>query len=186
MPDLADFIVVAGRLLLIKSKSILPNMVLSQEEEGEIKDLEKRLLFYREFRKARQSISKLWQNGEPLVGRPYFLNHLSDIKVFYPAKNMGLDSLNLAIVDIFKDFEKIIGEKVVVKDKIISLEEKIKEVLRRLEGIEKEDFNNLVKSKSRLEIIVLFLAILHLARERLVSLEQTDSFSNIIVKPNKA
>jgi segregation and condensation protein A len=182
MPDLADFIAVAGRLLLIKSKSLLPDLALTPEEEGEIKDLEKRLLFYAEFRKAKRTINRLWQSGEKLHTRPYFLNHLSDLKVFYPAKNASLESLNEAINKIFKEFEGIINEKVVVKEKIISLEEKIKEILKRFESIKEDNFENLAKSKSRLEIVVIFLAILHLAREQLVSLEQSNSFSNIIIK----
>jgi len=36
---LADFIVVASRLILIKSKTLLPSLELTEEEEGEIKDL---------------------------------------------------------------------------------------------------------------------------------------------------
>ena len=46
---LADFIVVASRLLLIKSKAILPSLALTEEEETDIKDLEMRLKIYREF-----------------------------------------------------------------------------------------------------------------------------------------
>lgn len=184
MPDLADFIAVAGRLLLIKSKSLLPDLVLTPEEEGEIKDLEKRLLFYAEFRKAKRTINQLWQSGERLRARPYFLNHLGDLKVFYPAKNASMESLNEAAAKLFKEFEGIINEKVVVKEKIVSLEEKIKEILKRFESVKEDDFENMAKSKSRLEIVVIFLAILHLAREQLVSLEQSDSFSNIIIKPS--
>src|SRR5260221_679919 len=47
---LADFISVASRLILIKSKSLLPDLVLTGEEEMEIKDLEKRLALYRDLR----------------------------------------------------------------------------------------------------------------------------------------
>lgn len=183
MPDLADFIAVAGRLLLIKSKSLLPDLVLTSDEEGEIKDLEKRLLFYAEFRKAKRTINRLWQGREQLHARPYFLDHLSNLNVFYPAKNTSVESLNESISKIFKEFDGIISEKVVVKEKIFSLEEKIKEILKRFENIREDNFENLAKSKTRLEIVVIFLAILHLAREQLVSLEQSDSFSNIIIKP---
>src|SRR3989344_8157637 len=51
MPDiLSDFIVVASRLLLIKSKVLLPNLELTQDEEGDILDLEHRLRIYREYK----------------------------------------------------------------------------------------------------------------------------------------
>jgi len=41
--DRAEFIVVASTLLLIKSRSLLPNLALSEEEEQNISDLEERL-----------------------------------------------------------------------------------------------------------------------------------------------
>ena len=49
---LADFVAVAARLLLIKSKVILPTLELTQEEEADIHDLEYRLKVYREFKVA--------------------------------------------------------------------------------------------------------------------------------------
>ena len=63
---LADFLVVASRLLLIKSKALLPNLILDQEEEQEIRDLEERLKIYREFKAARNYLKNLWQE-QPLV-----------------------------------------------------------------------------------------------------------------------
>ena len=38
--EIASFIVVAATLILIKSKSLLPNLSLTSEEEGDIKNLE--------------------------------------------------------------------------------------------------------------------------------------------------
>ena len=45
--DSADFILVASTLLLIKSKSLLPNLELTVEEEENIGELEKRLALYK-------------------------------------------------------------------------------------------------------------------------------------------
>ena len=45
--DSADFILVASTLLLIKSKSLLPNLQLTEEEQGSIEDLENRLASYK-------------------------------------------------------------------------------------------------------------------------------------------
>ena len=55
---LADFLVVAAKLLLIKSKALLPDLKLTQEEETEIKDFTRRLIICKEFiEKNRGSIS---------------------------------------------------------------------------------------------------------------------------------
>ena len=53
---LADFLVIAARLILIKSKSLLPTLELSSEEEKDINDLKKHLEIYRLFKEASQNI----------------------------------------------------------------------------------------------------------------------------------
>ena len=53
--DLADFLVIASTLLLIKSRSLLPSLVLAPEEETEIMDLETRLKIYKLY-KDRKSV----------------------------------------------------------------------------------------------------------------------------------
>ena len=50
MSDSADFILVASTLLLIKSKSLLPNLPLTEEEQGSIEDLENRLSAYKKYK----------------------------------------------------------------------------------------------------------------------------------------
>src|SRR5262245_24863161 len=49
---LADFVVVAARLLVIKSKVLLPGLELTEEEKVDIADLENRLKIYQEFKLA--------------------------------------------------------------------------------------------------------------------------------------
>ncbi|MFI5205325.1 MAG: segregation/condensation protein A [Candidatus Paceibacterales bacterium] len=60
---IADFVAVASRLVLIKSKALLPGEKLTLEEESEIKELEERLKIYKEFRPVPISL-----------GRKYYLN----------------------------------------------------------------------------------------------------------------
>src|ERR1035437_4870141 len=49
--EISSFIIVASTLILIKSKSLLPNLNLTLEEEGDIHDLEERLRLYELFTK---------------------------------------------------------------------------------------------------------------------------------------
>src|SRR3989338_4236017 len=49
--QISSFIIVASTLILIKSKSLLPNLDLTAEEEGNIHDLEERLRLYELFSK---------------------------------------------------------------------------------------------------------------------------------------
>jgi chromatin segregation and condensation protein Rec8/ScpA/Scc1 (kleisin family) len=69
-----------------------------------------------------------------------------------------------------------------IREKIVTLEEKISEVLGRIQRGGDTQFSNLTGEKSRADMIVVFLAVLHLAREQLVLLEQIENFSDIMVR----
>ena len=56
--EVSSFVLVASTLLLIKSKSLLPNLDLTTEEEGDIKNLEERLRLYELFTKLGGNIKK--------------------------------------------------------------------------------------------------------------------------------
>jgi segregation and condensation protein A len=178
---LADFISVASRLILIKSKSLLPDLELSVEEESDIKDLEKRLIIYQEFRSAKKNIEFLWNSKNRSHARPFF-GGLESVKVFYPGKKVGTNSLAASLASIFETVKKLTAETETIREKIISLEEKIKEIVSRMQEKGEMSMSRLSESKDKSEIIVIFLAILHLAREQLVRLEQGANFSDIMIK----
>ena len=66
--ELADFLVIASKLLLIKSHCLIPTP--NQEDEQEIEELEKRLRLYREFVRAGAAINQLWNRHAELYTRP--------------------------------------------------------------------------------------------------------------------
>src|SRR3989338_1295198 len=68
--ELADFLVVAAKLLHIKSKTLLP--VVDFEEEENTDDLTEQLRMYREFVKASQVISHLMVRNDTFIpGRKF-------------------------------------------------------------------------------------------------------------------
>lgn len=190
-PLLTDFIVIASRLILIKSKSLLPNLTITDEEQGEIRDLEERLKMYREFKPTQKLIQNLWRKGNIEFGRPYlFIRRFMEAggfqedssAAFYPGTNLNLGGLTESLERIFADFKKFELETKVIEEKIVSIEEKIKEVVGRLQESGAAAFSDLSQAKSRSEIIVIFLAILHLAREQMIFLEQKGYFSDIMIQ----
>src|SRR3990167_8700851 len=95
---LADFLVIASRLILIKSRSLLPILVLSDEEEGDIKDLEERLKIYQKFRALGQELGHFAKDRAPYFSREYFLNlplvyGEQGRTIFYPPKNISSEEL---------------------------------------------------------------------------------------------
>jgi len=201
---LADFIVIASQLLLIKSKSLLPNLRLTEEEEKDIKDLQYRLHFYQQFKPAMTYFKKLWERNNSSYARPLFSNLFnpkqSQSIFFYPAENIKIEELYKAINKIFENIKEVL-ESEVIKTSLISLEEKIEEILKRLSADSrgprsrasslrgrlnadkcgKIGFNELITGRSRSEIVVLFLAVLHLLANQLIRVEQKQKFESIMI-----
>lgn len=183
---LADFVSVASKLIFLKSKYLLPGLALTDEEEADIKDLEARLHIYQQLKPAIKLINRLWQTSHRSFSRPYFLGrgtgNIPGQTMFYPGGDLDTEALAAAIHSIFDSIKTYDLETETIREKIVTLEEKISEVLGRIQRDGEMHFNNLSGEKSRGEMIVVFLAILHLAREQLVLLEQMDNFSDIMVK----
>ena len=180
---LADFVVVASRLLLIKSKAILPSLELTQEEEEDIKDLEARLKIYKEYKEASVLVQRQWNRRQSSYGRELFANLLI---VFYPSKNLTVSALENHLLELIQELKALVPEQQTVKKAIITIEMKVKELLERLKEQAQHSFQTLAQEKPRLEIILLFLAILHLIRDRIVVAEQKDRFSDIMVRKSEA
>ena len=56
----AEFIVIASTLMLIKSRSLLPQIALTDEEEESIHDLEDRLVFYAKVKELAAGLKKIF------------------------------------------------------------------------------------------------------------------------------
>ena len=60
MGESAHFILIASTLLLIKSKSLLPELNLTEEEKGDMKDLELRLKIYQRIKESSKYVQELF------------------------------------------------------------------------------------------------------------------------------
>ncbi len=186
---LADFIVVASRLILIKSKSLLPELELSGEEERDIQDLEQRLALYKELKAAQKHIAVLWKKGGIAAARPYFLRAQASLgrgegeeaAVFYPGSKVTPGNLAAALAAVQTGLQKFILETETIEETVVSLEEKMRSIVARMEVAAEMTLKTLGEG-SKSDLIVAFLAVLHLAREELLVLEQAGQFSDIIVR----
>lgn len=177
---LAEFLVVAAQLMLIKSRTLLPSLTLSEEEESSIEELERRLMEYKKIKEVMKDLQKLEQQGQKIYSRQAY-EGLDPI--FYPPPKLTLERLAAAFADFLKalpKLEKLAEEKI---KKIISLEDKIKHIRAFLIGAVEKSFSEIVRgAHEKIEVIVSFLAILELAKQRFVDLEQRDLFSDITVR----
>lgn len=178
---LADFVVIAAKLILIKSKALLPNLELTKDEETEIKDLEARLKIYNEFRIAAQHIKTLSEKGARSYSRP-LLAALEKQTVFYPPQELKLSDLSRAALNLADLLKKIVPEPQKIKSAIITIEQKIEELLQRFQTAAEHSFKEVTKSQPKTEIVIFFLAILHLLKDRIIDIEQKGQFEDILIK----
>lgn len=177
---LAEFLVVAAQLLLIKSRSLLPQFQVSPEEEESIAELEQRLAEYQKLKALSLELGRMATGGVKSFSREAYAGLPP---VFYPPKKFGVPILAQAfqaVIAALPKIEKLVEEKI---KKIISLEEKIRELQSMLREKVERAFSEIVAgAKEKVEVIVSFLALLELAKQKLVSIEQKGLFGDIIIR----
>lgn len=182
--DSADFILVASTLLLIKSKSLLPNLQLTEEEQGSIEDLENRLASYKKYKELTVGIGKMFGNFL------YFAEEKKRVSVgFFPTSDISLLSIKNALLEVLQNMPAKIEElpKVVV-EKIISLEEMIGNLSERIKTSLRTSFSDFagVGKAEKINIIVSFLAMLELVKQGMVRVNQDKHFEDIQIEGENA
>jgi len=179
---LADFLLVAGKLILIKSKAILPILELEKEEEEDIEELKARLKEYQKFKEIAKELIKMESRKKMFFSRQSY----SGMKtIFCPPKKLSILDLQNIFESVLDKLPKVeILAKETIK-KIISIKDKI-EYLKKslLERINLTFQSAIVDRKDRVEIVVTFLAMLELVRNNVVVVEQEKMFGEIKIKNN--
>ena len=177
---LADFLVIASRLILIKSRALLPTLEITDDEEENIEDLKRQLQEYKKFKELAKSLSRMAKKKYISYSRPAYFSFQS---VFYPPRNVGKK-------DIYKSFSRFLSklpepEKIAeqVIREVVSLEDKIKQIKESLKERAEFAFEKMLnKNSSSEETIVSFLAVLELVRQQIVDVHQDKIFQEIILK----
>lgn len=177
---LADFLLVAGKLILIKSKAILPMLELEKEEEEDIEELKARLIEYRKFKEISKEIKKLESRKKMFFGRQ---SYLGVEKVFCPPENISAQDLAKAFDDVVSKFPDISRLKRETIKEVISIKDKIEHILRNLSSkIEMTFKQTVLGARNKVEVIVTFLAMLELVKKNLIVIEQQEMFGDIKIK----
>lgn len=180
MADTASFVLIASTLVLIKSKSLLPTLTLSEDEQGSIDDLELRLKIYKEFREISKKI-------ENIFGRNIIYSGLSNKRfdpIFSPPPGLNIDQLKNAMHDVLKNLPiKDEPVKTTVR-KIISLEEMMESLSQRIQSGLKLSFKNFANKEERMNAIVGFLAMLELVKRGIIAVRQDKNFEDIEMAHN--
>ncbi|MCL4405195.1 MAG: segregation/condensation protein A [Patescibacteria group bacterium] len=180
---LADFISVAAKLILIKSHTLLPSLPVTAEEESEMAELEHRLAIYRELRNAERNIHKIW--GKNVALNREFLANVPE--GFYLSQPLQPNELLAVMNKLNQEVTTFLPQEASEKVKIVSLEETIRGLAATINKVMSTSFDRLTKGKDKKEIVVLFLALLHLLKDNIIQVDQPGIFESInIVFQNNA
>ncbi|MFZ2038779.1 MAG: ScpA family protein [Minisyncoccia bacterium] len=179
--DSANFILIASTLILIKSKSLLPQLNLTEEEQADVSDLERRLKIYQRMKELSVHIKEKF--GEKIIFAP--LTRKSE-PVFSPDETMTIVNLIGAMREVIKNLPKKEKLPQLVVKKVISLEETIENLTKRIQSSFKMSFNDFAKNqKEKVNIIVSFLAMLELVKEGIINVRQERHFEDIQMESGK-
>lgn len=177
---LSDFLLIAGKLVLIKSKAILPLLEMEKEEEEDIEELKRRLREYKKFKEIFPEIKKLYESKKMFFGK---VGYSGISTVFCPPPNLKLDEIEGLFASVITKMpvKEVFGER--KKIDAISITDKIKEIKERLLGRIEITFRSVIAgSKNKVEVIVTFLAILEMVRKNHAVIDQEEMFGEISIK----
>lgn len=179
---LAEFLVVAATLLLLKSRKLFPDLQLSEEEETSISSLEAQLREYRKFRDAARALAQQWSAGMTMYGRESFLGFTA---AFYPPPQTDGQWFRSAMEAVIQNLPRLDVLPQDILRRVVSLEERIKDIQERLMTQAQVTFESMHgPATSKVDVIVSFLALLELVKQRLVAVEQPRPFHDILVTRN--
>lgn len=174
--ELADFLVVAAKLLLIKSRVLLPYLTLDEDDDG--RDLERQLKMYKLYYDAAKVLRKIWRRQPVLYPR----EQLPPVPVFTPPDGLTVDDLRSSFATLLAKLEPIVRIPRDVLVRTVNLQHKINSIRERLLSEASINFSRLVaESQNRLDVIVTFLALLELVKQRTIAVVQDTQFQEIAI-----
>ncbi|MBT4722138.1 segregation/condensation protein A [Candidatus Falkowbacteria bacterium] len=173
--ELSDFLVLATRLLYLKSKALLP---LVEDEEGELDDLEKQLKMYKQFVDASKII-------EEMIGKKRFTFSrekapMKTVVEFSPPTELRVKTMRSIYLSVLKRLDPLVKLPQQTMEKTVSLQKTIFDLKDLIKKQKKVGFKELMSgAKNRTEVIVNFLAVLELVKQRQLIVRQASLFEDI-------
>ena len=182
LANLSEFLLIASHLILIKSKALLPFFEFTKEEEEDIEDLEERLKEYRRFKKVAIKLSEDWMKQNISFSKE--AEKVEVVETEMP--DITTANLKDLILEVIKQNEKEELMEEEILEVTVSLEEKITDLRNTILKRAKISFNETIKdSKNKIEVVVSFLAVLEMLKQKFVMVKQENAFGDILIERNK-
>jgi segregation and condensation protein A len=176
----AEYLVMAAMLAEIKSRLLLPKRPSEEVEEDDPRAaLIRRLKEYEITKKGAEELDKL-----PRIQREYFTGHAQVNDNYEEVKPLPEVSLQ----DLAMSFQRVLKRAAAfehhqVSKEVLSTRERMSKILETLTCESYAAFETLfLVEEGKAGVVVTFLAVLELVKEKLVRLSQADPFTPIYVK----
>ncbi len=174
--ELADFLVVAAKLLLIKSNAILPMPELEGEEDPG--KLAAQLRLYREFIDVSRKLEEMYAAPHAMFARPKAT--LPVETKFAPPSSLTSTLLADAFQNLLKKLEPFFALREASMRRVVSVQERIQDIQRAILERARLSFRDIIAgAQTRSDVVVSFLAMLELVKQRIVKAAQSSAFEDI-------
>lgn len=180
--NLAEFLPVAANLLFLKSKAVLPNLTVL-EEEKDANLLQERLERYKEIKILAEKLKIAIKNNGEMFSRceseKIFLK-------FFPPKNISEKALKDIFLKVMREREEFANQPIFPEESmqlIVSIEEKISVIVNSASAGRK-NFSSIIFECSKIEAAVSFLALLELIKQGAIKVFQEEDFGEIEFQAN--
>ncbi|GIX23197.1 MAG: segregation and condensation protein A [Caldimonas sp.] len=175
----SEYLLMAAMLIEIKSRMLLPPKKTEDGEEPEDPraELVRRLLEYEQIKLAAAKLDQL-----PVLGRDFLRAQVYIEQALQPRfPEVSVQDLREAWADILKRAKLVQHHKITREQ--LSVREHMSLVLRTLQGRRFMEFHELFDpSRGPQVVVVTFIAMLELARERLIEITQAEAYAPIYVR----
>ena len=183
LAETAQFVLVGSTLLLIKSKSLLPVLSLTSEEQVSIDDLEVRLKVLDRYKSVARNLLSV-HNQRPVFTRR---NVRKMQVIFSPLAGMSTASLLEGMQHVLRNLPELrprLAEATV--EKVISLDDMMTRLTERINRGIQISFRQFSDSpQGRVNLIVSFLAMLELVRQGVIRVEQEHRHGDITMQSDR-
>jgi segregation and condensation protein A len=177
----AEFILVASTLMLIKSRSLLPSLPLTEEETTSIEDLEDRLKLYQKVKELSLELKKLYGQKIIFEKEP----KRSEVIVFSPDSKTDVENLSNVLMHLLNTLPKKESLPKTTVRKIITLEQMIEKLSERIAKGMRMKFSEVYSKEEKVNTIVGFLAVLELVKRGVLRVNQEVKHGEIEMETDK-
>ncbi len=185
----SEFLVMAATLLEIKSQMLLPKRKnVEDEASADIdprQELVEKLVEYKKYKEFAQQLKSIEGNNYIFFKAPEIIDDIENDEIFY--KNITLENLMHSFKKIVNSYENKFNKRGIIPRDIdydeYKIEDKMDDIQRALYKYKSLKFNEFfLQVKDKLEIIVIFLAMLELIKLKTIKVVQYNNFGDIMIE----